>query len=267
MEKKYVFENREQLIELLSLCIELVNKHFYRYRVYYDELISMAKDKIKEISNKDVSQIDDKDIETEILNVMEHTNYITNHNKYKIDYIEYKSMEDKILNVAAQLLNLLGDRTKKGGVSYWRFRYEYKKLKDEKQVDLPELEILSQDFNEILNRMYSSRNYQHHMTDAKFIEWGNYRKKQIKDNPGVFVKWPDSVIYSERYEYVSVEWLWQLVHSQIEFKKDVREILQQMKKDYSHIYGERMRVEMPWKDELTSEIFEVSINGINIHNG
>ena len=51
MEKKYVFENREQLIELLSLCIELVNKHFYRYRVYYDELISMAKDKIKEISN------------------------------------------------------------------------------------------------------------------------------------------------------------------------------------------------------------------------
>ena len=47
MEKKYVFENREQLIELLSLCIELVNKHFYRYRVYYDELISMAKDKIK----------------------------------------------------------------------------------------------------------------------------------------------------------------------------------------------------------------------------
>lgn len=267
MEKKYVFENREQLIELLSLCIELVNKHFYRYRVYYDELISMAKDKIKEISNKDVSQIDDKDIETEILNVMEHTNYITNHNKYKIDYIEYKSMEDKILNVAAQLLNLLGDRTKKGGVSYWRFRYEYKKLKDEKQVDLPELEILSQDFNEILNRMYSSRNYQHHMTDAKFIEWGNYRKKQIKDNPGAFVKWPDSVIYSERYEYVSVEWLWQLVHSQIEFKKDVREILQQMKKDYSHIYGERMRVEMPWKDELTSEIFEVSINGINRHNG
>lgn len=112
--EKYVFENREQLIELLSLCIELVNKHFYRYRVYYDELISMAKDKIKEISNKDVSQIDDKDIETEILNIMEHTNYITNHNKYKIDYIEYKSMEDKILNVAAQLLNLLGDRTKKG---------------------------------------------------------------------------------------------------------------------------------------------------------
>ena len=80
MEKKYVFENREQLIELLSLCIELVNKHFYRYRVYYDELISMAKDKIKEISNKDVSQIDDKDIETVILNVMEHRNYFTNQN-------------------------------------------------------------------------------------------------------------------------------------------------------------------------------------------
>ena len=36
MGKKYLFENREQLIELLSLSIELVDKHFYRYCVYYD---------------------------------------------------------------------------------------------------------------------------------------------------------------------------------------------------------------------------------------
>ena len=28
MGKKYLFENREQLIELLSLSIELVDKHF-----------------------------------------------------------------------------------------------------------------------------------------------------------------------------------------------------------------------------------------------
>ena len=42
MGKKYLFENREQLIELLSLSIELVDKHFYRYCVYYDELITMV---------------------------------------------------------------------------------------------------------------------------------------------------------------------------------------------------------------------------------
>lgn len=267
MEKKYVFQNREQLIELLSLCIELVDKHFYRYCVYYNELIMMAKEKIRQIYQVDELEIDDKNIYSEIIKVMGLDNYIDNHKDYKIDYIKYKSIEDKIVNVQLQLLNLLGDRTKKGGVSYWRFRYEYRKLKDEKNVDLPELEILSQEFNKLLNEMNSSRNYLHHMTDAKFIEWGNYRKKQILDNPGVFRKWPDSTIVSDRYKNVSVEWLWQLVFSQSEFKRNVKKVLMQMKKDYSRIYGESMSMARNWEDELTSEIFEISINGIKRYKG
>ena len=40
-------------------------------------------------------------------------NYTSNYKDYCIDYIEYKSIEDKIQNVELQLLNLLGDRTKK----------------------------------------------------------------------------------------------------------------------------------------------------------
>ena len=105
------------------------------------------------------------------------------------------------------------------------------------------------------------------MTDAKFIEWINYRKKQMLEHPGVFQKWPDSVITSDRYENVDVEWLWQLVLSQIDFKKSVREILQQMKKDYSCIYGESMRIQKKWIDELDATAFMVSINGIKRHNG
>lgn len=68
MGKKYLFENREQLIELLSLSIELVDKHFYRYCVYYDELITMAKKKIKEISLVEMVEIDEKNMVTEIYN-------------------------------------------------------------------------------------------------------------------------------------------------------------------------------------------------------
>ena len=66
MGKKYLFENREQLIELLSLSIELVDKHFYLYCVYYDELITMAKKKIKEISLVEMVEIDEKNMVTEI---------------------------------------------------------------------------------------------------------------------------------------------------------------------------------------------------------
>lgn len=265
--KKYNFENREQLIELLSLTIELVDKHFYRYCVYYEELIMLANDKIKEISGFDKLKINEENIYSEIRNVMQLEQYMYNHNDYKINYIEYKSMEDKIVNVQSQLLNLLGDRTKKGGVSYWRFRYEYRKLKDEKNNDLPELEMLSQEFNELMNDMNSMRNYLHHMTDAKFIEWADYRKRQMRENPNIFKKWPDAVIVSERYENVSIEWLWQLVLSQIEFKKDVRKILQQMKKDYSCLYGESMRIQKKWKDELDNSSFEISINGVKRHLG
>lgn len=134
-------------------------------------------------------------------------------------------------------------------------------------MELPELDVLSQDMNELLNEMNSARNYMHHMTDAKFIEWINYRKKQMLEHPGVFQKWPDSVITSDRYENVDVEWLWQLVLSQIDFKKSVREILQQMKKDYSCIYGESMRIQKKWIDELDATAFMVSINGIKRHNG
>ena len=113
MGKKYLFENREQLIELLSLSIELVDKHYYRYCVYYDELITMAKKKIKEISLVEMVEIDEKNMVTEIYNIRKQENYTSNYKDYCIDYIEYKSIEDKIQNVELQLLNLLGDRTKK----------------------------------------------------------------------------------------------------------------------------------------------------------
>ena len=54
---------------------------------------------------------------TEIYNIRKQENYTSNYKDYCIDYIEYKSIEDKIQNVELQLLNLLGVRTKKGGVS------------------------------------------------------------------------------------------------------------------------------------------------------
>ena len=36
--KKFDFQTKEQLIELLNLTIELVDKHFYRYCAYYKDL-------------------------------------------------------------------------------------------------------------------------------------------------------------------------------------------------------------------------------------
>lgn len=175
-------------------------------------------------------------------------------------------MEDKIGNVQAQILNLIGDRTSKGGVSYWRFRNEYKKMKEKN--NLPILEEFPEKFNKTMNEIYTVRNYSHHMTDAKFIEWKNYREKQlIEAGHKLFEVWPSEEIVIDRYEYVEIEWIWQLVLSQIEFKKIVKEVLMQMKKDYSILYGKSIKIRSKWKDKVGCSHFEVSIKGFKRHQG
>ena len=184
----------------------------------------------------------------------------------KYRYLDYKAMEDKIGNVQAQILNLIGDRTSKGGVSYWRFRNEYKKMKEKN--NLPILEEFPEKFNKTMNEIYTVRNYSHHMTDAKFIEWKNYREKQlIEAGHKLFEVWPSEEIVIDRYEYVEIEWIWQLVLSQIEFKKIVKEVLMQMKKDYSILYGKSIKIRSKWKDKVGCSHFEVSIKGFKRHQG
>lgn len=127
--KKFDFQTKEQLIELLNLTIELVDKHFYRYCAYYDELIDMTQAKLCDIQGSEISKIDDSNMRNEIMNAIKMDNYKLKHSSYRIDYLEYKSIEDKISNVQSQLLNLLGDRTKKVGFHIGDLDMNIKNLK------------------------------------------------------------------------------------------------------------------------------------------
>lgn len=266
--KKIDFQSKNDLIIFFNLIIELTTKHFYRYKVYYDELLNLATEQISKISGIKKENITEVNIAENIRKCTETNKYRNNHENLKYSYLEYKSIEDKISNVQGQILNLLGDRTSKGGVSYWRFRDEYNKMIMKKQIVLPPLMEFSDEFNKTLNDLYKARNYSHHMTDAKFIEWKNYRENQLMETGyKLFQVWPSEIIEIDRYEYVSIEWIWQLLLAQIDFKRDVKKVLMQMKKDYSSLYGKSIRTNTKWIDILDCSNFEISINGYKRHLG
>lgn len=135
--KKIDFQSKNDLIIYLNLIIELTTKHFYRYKEYFDELLNLAREQISKILEVEKENITENNMNDIIRKCMKTDEFRTNHEKLKYRYLEYKSIEDKISNVQNQILNLLGDRTSKGGVSYWRFRHEYDKMIKEKQIDLP----------------------------------------------------------------------------------------------------------------------------------
>lgn len=264
--KKINFQDKNDLIVFLNLIIELTIKHYYRYKEYYKELFDLTKEQISKISTIKKEDINEDNFVEIISKLTESEEFRKNYKKIKYKYLEYKSIEDKISNVQCQILNLLGDRTSKGGVSYWRFRYEYNKMK--KQIDLPILEEFPDKFNETLNNLYTTRNYMHHMTDAKFIEWKNYREKQLnKAGYKLFEVWPSEKIEIDRYEYVGIGWILQLFLSQINFKRAASEVLMQMKKDYSTLYGKSINTPSNWSDVMECSHFEVSFNGFKRHQG
>jgi len=262
------FKSSEDLVIFLNLIIELSLKHFNRYDVYYDELSKKSIKTLSEITNIETNKITEFSFEEILLSSMNIKLYSENRQKHRLRYIDYKSLEDKMNFVGGQLLNLLGDRTKKGGVSYWRFREEIKKLQERENTKLLDLTGLDEKLRHELNKLYSERNYTHHMTDAKFIEWENYRRNQLNEHGlKLFEYWPTEKIEIDVFEYVEVEWLWQFYLAQIEFKKSVKNVIQQMKKDYSILYKKSIQIQKKYYDVMNCSHFEISMNGIERHLG
>jgi len=266
--KRIEFQNKEDLIILLNLVIELTIKHYNRYKEYYNELLDMLVERLSNISGIEKHRITEKNIVEIIDKCLLIGKDEKNQKMFEINYLDYKSIEDKISNVQGQILNLLGDRTSKGGVSYWRFRDEYNKMVKKKIVELPSLMEFSDEFNKKMNDLYKARNYTHHMTDAKFIEWKNYRQMQLLEmNKNLFQGWPSEKIRIDRYKNVRIEWLWQLFLNQVEFKNEVKDVLMQMKKDYALLYGESIIISTQWNELMGISHFDVSINGYKRHLG
>lgn len=224
--KEYQFISKNDLVIYLSLTLELSCRHFDRYKKYL------------------------KEFEEFILN------------NDKIEYEKYKELEDMLYTPKHFLLNLFGDRSKKS-TSYFRIRKEMKCKAEEFGFDYVEH---SEEVLEIFNKIYKIRNYEHHFTDSKIIEWRDYRLNQIES--GMNVVWPNSSIEITYYKYLDRSIIIKNLEEMISQKNDFEKLLQLMKKDYSYLIGKKMSVKRVYQERtLPNHNLIISKNGIDRHLG
>lgn len=149
-------------------------------------------------------------------------------------YIDYNY---KIQNAASTLLNLIGDHTK-DAMSYKKFRYDIDK-NNNLNLGLKELDS---DMKELLKEFNNCRESGLHIPEALLIEQIETIEKSInKECNGV--KYNNLIKIVEAIYYEG-EWFIDLYNETKHMATGFSKVLQQMKRDYSILIDETMRIEV-----------------------
>ncbi|MCM0627023.1 hypothetical protein M5J14_21215 [Lysinibacillus sp. OL1_EC] len=236
----YDFKNIEDFESYLRLLIENLDKYLIRYKSYHREIKKLCLEKYQEI------EPEAKDINSDILlKMIISDNYIdTRENFSPITYKKYGKYKDMVTYVQLKILNIIGDRTKEAA-SYYKFRDAVKKYNNNFEPKIL-LDELTQDINEKLNGCYRSRNYLAHTGDSVFISQIEYRRKQAeewKEQSGLdFEKIKKDKIIVNKYDYVDIEWLFELL---IIYERAIPiyiSLHQQMRRDLNKISGRKIEI-------------------------
>lgn len=267
----YDFKDRDNYAAYLGLIIEHLDKYLTRYKHYYREIKKLCLEKYQEL-RPESTEIS----EESIIKLVTNKNYPKEREKYKlIPYYKYMEISDMVNYINLKILNIIGDRTKEA-VSYYKFR---DKLKKENSDTLGfELDDLSQEVKEALNECNSSRNYLAHIGDSSFISQLNYREEQLKETIELFNSNTSSnlsldnirelkkyIISSNRYEYVDVEWIYQVFISYERSLPIFSLLFKQMKKDYAKIAKlENVTVERMQNRVLPFNYSQITIDSVEM---
>ncbi|MED4461872.1 hypothetical protein [Metabacillus fastidiosus] len=259
----YDFETKQDFIDYLGLLIEHLQKYLMRYKYYRTEIEEICLEKYKEI--KPEAEGISVDL---ILELLKEENYSEERKRFKLfPYYKYIKLSDMLNFINLKILNIIGDRTQEA-VSYMKFRDKVKAFNKKTCSDLIELDELTQDINEKLNKCNKSRNYLAHIGDSVFIAQMEYRNKQLKDfekNLGLdFSKSLKNKIIVNRYDYADVEWIFNLF---IEYKRALPiylSIFQQIRRDYTKLIGETVTIETFTDRILPFDYADISMNSIDM---
>lgn len=264
----YEFNKKEDYIIYLGLIIEHLDKYLARYKHYNIGVRELCLEKCREI-RPEVTEIS-VELLTELF---EDENYSEERKKYKlVPYYKYMRLSDMLNYISLKILNIIGDRTKEA-VSYIKFRDKIKEVTKKGSTLDFELDDLSQEINEKLNICNKSRNYLAHIGDSVFKSQLEYRQQEIKSFSQQFGIDSDKLqedmqkkIATKRYDYVEVEWMYDLF---INYKKSLPiylSIFQQIKRDYSKITGTKIDIEKFQNRVLPFDYSKITLDSIEMQS-
>lgn len=207
--KNYDLETKENYIIYLKELIILTHKHMMSHKRYIMELNDiLEKNNYKEFPTA------------------------------KIDEIVYEDINDKISNVSNKILNLLGDQTKTA-MSYRKFRILAQK-RMEKGLELG-LQDLSKEIWTRIDEFNNWRNWGLHVPESLLTARLEFMNEEITSGRAEVP--PKKIITIAKFDYYEARWLISLQEEAKNAHNCYSQVFQQMKKDYSMLVGESMRIE------------------------
>lgn len=207
--KSFKLNSREEYIIYLQNIIAITYKALDKHKRYLKKL------------NQLLIDIREK-------NAIHETNNIT------VDYFLYSEFVDLLGNVEGYLLNIIGD-CQKSSISYYKFRNLLLKKKKKGDIDF-EIRELDEDIKSILGIFNKMRNWQNHVPESLLTS----EIELIKQ--GRLLSHETNPIEINLYSSCTLEYIEDLYNSSYKFNKQASKILQSMKKDYSCLINESMRI-------------------------
>lgn len=158
----------------------------------------------------------------------------------KINPTMYDDLRNKISTPGNMLLNILGDETKTA-ISYRKFRVIVKRRMKKNKLDIG-LEELPEEIWEILKELNICRNWGLHIPESLLVAEVETRKMAEKEKGVVFIR-NYNPIKNTVYNYYEGGWIVDLYEECAHIHSGFSKVFQQMKKDYSKLIGESMRME------------------------
>ncbi|WP_286907001.1 hypothetical protein [Clostridium sp. UBA1652] len=153
----------------------------------------------------------------------------------------YHRHQERIDCCFAYLLNLFGDETKTA-VSYIQFRNVVNKKIKKGELDF-KLNELDDEMSNILKEFREARNFTHHVPQSLLNSQIDYMR-EVSRIPEKIIELQFSMpeVCVMTWEYHDIKWLRNLYEKADKNYKMCSKIFQHMKKEYSNLTGESMRV-------------------------
>lgn len=224
--KSYNFVSKEDYIFYLRELIVEVQICYARMKMYLDEVKLIIEGAKNKFEGENIDSI-------------------------TIDFDVFHRCNDSIRGIGLRVANLIGDE-QKCSMSYKRF------IKIAKKNGISLSDNKDNEIDSLLEKMRNFRNWINHEPESsinskiELLKTGKY--EHPKKNP----------ITINEYDKCKLEWLIDLYNQSCEFNKAARIIHQSMKKDYSSLIGESVRISHEQVFDTNLDIHSIALKSSEI---